>query len=115
MISQILFALLPLVGDASASLTAHYARSNGNSSLDWGDCETHVSAVAAKIGIDTITCANMSVPLDYTSSNNKTHILEVIKVPAQSGPSMGNLIVNFGGPGADGLINLAISATKLAK
>lgn len=76
-------------------------------SIEWTSCGPDIEEIAA----GPVECANLSVPLDYTDAENgKTHTLELIKAPAEEQPAAGNIIFNFGGPGAEGVINLATSS-----
>ncbi|KAL1616078.1 hypothetical protein SLS56_011559 [Neofusicoccum ribis] len=79
------------------------ARSEG---IQWGPCTLNGSL--------PIECGNVSVPLDYSSSNStKTLTLELLKVPALEKPSKGSVLINFGGPGNTGRETLAAGAAKL--
>lgn len=80
-----------------------YAR---HQDLQWGPCTLSSSL--------PIECANITVPLDY-SSPNSTELLtfELLKAPAVNKPSKGSLLMNFGGPGFPGRVSLAGGAEKL--
>ncbi|MEP6813981.1 MAG: alpha/beta hydrolase [Marmoricola sp.] len=58
--------------------------------LSWTDCAGHD------------TCATMKVPLDYAQPGGRVIDLKLLKVPA-SGPRVGSLVVNPGGPGGSGI------------
>ena len=63
----------------------------------------------------TFQCGTLEVPLDYTDkSSDKTLSLEIIKVPALKKPKLGSILFNWGGPGGDGLVNMA-SASPLVQ
>ncbi|CAI4212347.1 unnamed protein product [Parascedosporium putredinis] len=64
------------------------------------------------VGLSTLaSCSKLNVPLDYTDkSSNKTLELDLIKYPAQNGPSQGSILLNFGGPGQDGLNSMVAYA-----
>jgi pimeloyl-ACP methyl ester carboxylesterase len=49
-----------------------------------------------------VQCASVTVPLDYERPTGRTIDLALLKVPAR-GPSPASLVVNPGGPGAEGL------------
>lgn len=70
--------------------------------IEWFECDnlyTNASSVP-------ITCGTLTVPLDYTDiKSNKTHILDLIKTPAEDGPSNGTIVLSFGGPGVNAFIN----------
>ena len=87
----------------------HYQRNDNDTSfsIEWTSCPGEVEEVAT----GPVQCANILVPFDYTDKDNgKTHTLEVIKAPAEEQPALGSIIFNFGGPGAEGLVNMAQSA-----
>ena len=68
--------------------------------LQWGPCNIETGGLP-------VECAKLTVPLDYADqSSNKTLDLDLIKYPAQNGPSKGSILLNFGGPGQDGLNNM---------
>lgn len=88
--------LLGLSASVLASPTSklHYPRTE---KLQWGECDIETGGLP-------VQCAKLTVPLDYTDkTSNKTLDLDVIKYPAQNGPSKGSILLNFGGPGQDGL------------
>lgn len=62
-----------------------------------------------------IVCGSLSVPLDYTiADSNQTLDLLLYKVPVANGTeSKHSVLVNFGGPGNDGLGMLAANASAL--
>ncbi|KAI0130387.1 TAP-like protein-domain-containing protein [Xylariales sp. AK1849] len=69
-------------------------------SIKWGSCSIN--------GTLPISCGKLAVPLDYTDgSSDQTVILDLVKVDAAIQPSKGSILMNFGGPGGDGLHNLA--------
>ena len=79
-----------------ASGTALHRNQGRSNSLQWGPCNLNTTL--------PVQCAKLAVPLDYTDKScNKTLDLDVIKYPAQKGPSKGSIMLNFGGPGQDGL------------
>lgn len=55
-----------------------------------------------------------AVPLDYTSNESDSLDLRVFRVNATQQPVLGNLLVNFGGPGGAGADNLPAWAGQLA-
>jgi pimeloyl-ACP methyl ester carboxylesterase len=55
-------------------------------------------------------CARLTVPLDYRRPTGRTIDLALLKVPA-SGPRVGALVVNPGGPGASGTSYAAARGT----
>ena len=91
---------------ASQAAARPHAQRDDSYGIEWTSCPPEVEEVAT----GKVQCANISVPLDYTNKDNgKTHTLELIKAPAEEQPAAGNIIFNFGGPGAEGLVNLAQS------
>ena len=51
-------------------------------------------------GTSLVTCARLSVPLDYSdSATNATIDLSLVKVNAVKQPCKGSIILNNGGPG----------------
>ncbi|KAJ3529609.1 hypothetical protein NM208_g9679 [Fusarium decemcellulare] len=79
--------------------------------LNWGDCDPGLVITAQKLGLTTKAfCANMTVPLDYTDTeSNRTHTVEVVKVAARVEKPRGSIILNFGGPGGNGVQTLLTS------
>ncbi|PLB54183.1 proteinase [Aspergillus steynii IBT 23096] len=54
-----------------------------------------------------LQCANLTVPLDYSGElSNATVPLELFRVPAPNNRSNGSVLLNFGGPGANGRLSL---------
>ncbi|SPO06306.1 related to hydrolases or acyltransferases (alpha/beta hydrolase superfamily) [Cephalotrichum gorgonifer] len=79
---------------AQAAPQPHIPRKEG---IQWGACKHETGGLP-------VECATLAVPLDYTnSSSDETLDLALIKYPAQNGPSKGSIMLNFGGPGQDGL------------
>lgn len=70
--------------------------------IEWFECDNlYTNASSVPILRGTLT-----VPLDYTDPNsNRTHILDLIKTPAQDGPSNGTIVLSFGGPGVNAFVN----------
>ena len=61
----------------------------------------------------TFDCANVSVPLDYTIVGSEPLELNLFRVPATEEPVLGNVLINFGGPGGTGAQNLPPFAEAL--
>jgi hypothetical protein len=94
-IIQLLFFFIASVRALSLPRT-----SNQSQPIQWGPCGFN--------GTLPITCAVLDVPLDYTNeSSDEVLHLSLIKVDAAIQPSKGSILFNFGGPGADGLHELA--------
>lgn len=70
--------------------------------MKWGPCE----------GLDNpdklpVECTNLVVPLDYADDAGDEMLeLDLIRYPAQVEPRLGTILLNFGGPGQDGLNGL---------
>ncbi|KAI5924261.1 TAP-like protein-domain-containing protein [Camillea tinctor] len=87
--------LLP-VGYAQAA--ALHQRQNG---LQWGSCELNSETDLP------VECTRLAVPRDYINrSSNETIDLDIIRIQATQQPSRGSILLNFGGPGQDGLNNM---------
>lgn len=85
--------LLSLVPHASKAATV---RRSNNTEIKWGPCKLNTTL--------PVQCAQLSVPLDYTNKScSDTLNLDLIKYPAQKQPKRGSILLNFGGPGQDGL------------
>lgn len=91
-----LTALRLLFFQAVFTCTGIYAQEdNGTQEIQWGSCEI--------AGTIPLVCGNISVPLDYSDPNStETLRIELVKAPASKQPSKGNILINFGGPGASG-------------
>ncbi|KAL7619812.1 hypothetical protein AAE478_010357 [Parahypoxylon ruwenzoriense] len=69
-----------------------------SSTLQWGPCQLRENTTLP------VQCAKLTVPLDYKNeSDTRTIDLDVIRYPAQKEPKRGSILLNFGGPGQDGL------------
>ena len=74
--------------------------------IQWGTCkETYNSSVR-------VDCGRLFVPMDYTSSDDETLSLELLRVPAKRQPAK-SILLNFGGPGSEGRAPLAQLAPLL--
>lgn len=94
MFSSATFSTLFLLSVASGSTLRHHT--SRDSGIKWGPCKLNTTL--------PVQCAKLPVPLDYTDkSSNQTLDLDLIRYPAQNGPSKGSILLNFGGPGQDGL------------
>ena len=105
--------IIPLTALAVAATAAARPHEQGDDShgIEWAACPPEVEEIASL----PVQCANISVPLDYTDAENgKTHTLELIKAPVQNATSVGSIIFNFGGPGAEGLVNMATNGVVYA-
>ena len=76
----------------------------------WSSCAAFVGDVS---GIPSAQCGTVAVPVDYARPDGAAAQLAVIKVPA-TGPRIGVLIVNPGGPGASAVDTVASMGSALA-
>lgn len=76
----------------------------------WSSCAAFVDDVSR---LPTAQCGTVAVPVDYTKPQGAQAQLAIIKVPA-TGPRIGVLIVNPGGPGASGVDTVAGMGAALA-
>ncbi|KAK4145064.1 TAP-like protein-domain-containing protein [Dichotomopilus funicola] len=89
-----------LVALGSSVIHAATTKLRGNSGIQWGKCDIETQGLP-------VECARLPVPLDYSNgSSAETLDLALIRYPAQNGPSQGTILLNFGGPGQDGLNNM---------
>lgn len=86
--------IAPLV--ATQGLAAVLCR---DEKIKWGDCDIDTAGLP-------VQCGKLKVPLDYTNDSSTTIDLELIKLSATKQPApKGSILLNFGGPGGDGLNN----------
>ncbi len=76
----------------------------------WSSC---ASFVADASSIPTAQCGTVAVPVDYAKPDGAQAQLAVIRIPA-TGPRIGALVVNPGGPGASAVDTVASMASALA-
>jgi pimeloyl-ACP methyl ester carboxylesterase len=76
----------------------------------WSSCSQFFSGVSP---IPSAQCGTVAVPVDYAKPEGAQAQLAVLKVPA-SGPKIGVLIVNPGGPGASAVDTVASMGAALA-
>jgi pimeloyl-ACP methyl ester carboxylesterase len=77
---------------------------------DWGNCAPFVADTG---GIPTAHCTMVPVPVDYDHPGGQQARLAVIRIPA-TGPRIGSLLVNPGGPGASAVDTVATMGAALA-
>ncbi|MFD3699025.1 alpha/beta hydrolase [Streptomyces sp. NPDC058646] len=94
-------------GPAAAPAGDPLARFHGQR-LRWGDCpEERVPA--------GMRCAALQVPLDYAAPAKGTVPIALARIPATDGKKrIGSLLLNFGGPGGQGVAGLAADPDLLA-
>ena len=91
--------LLALAASAAQAIPQPVAPRDDDG-IQWGKCDIETEGLP-------VECAKLPVPLDYTDDScQKTLDLALIRYPAQKGPSKGTILLNFGGPGQDGLNNM---------
>lgn len=76
----------------------------------WSSCATWVPDTSR---IPAAQCGTVAVPVDYAKPDGPQAQLAVIRVPA-SGPRIGALVVNPGGPGASAVDTVASMGAALA-
>ena len=81
---------------------------NNTTTLTWAPCNLDFPEELAAAVTTPIDCANLEVPLDYTSPESKETIqLQLIRVSATQEPAKGSIIFNPGGPGGSGVEEIA--------
>ncbi|KAF1817389.1 alpha/beta-hydrolase [Eremomyces bilateralis CBS 781.70] len=95
---------------ALALLTGSYAIPHGQlqnrlAGIQWADCPPELNAFDPHGR--TFGCGTLEVPLDYTGEIPGTLKLDLLKVPAMKESKKGSILFNWGGPGGDGVFNMA--------
>ena len=104
--SALLSLLLLIVAAAATLPIAPIA----NATLTWGNCGRFLSHPD---GVPTAQCTTVPVPIDYDNPGAGQAQLAVIRIPA-TGPRIGALLMNPGGPGASAVDAVAAMAIQLA-
>jgi len=78
--------------------------------LSWGSCRQILHSPA---DVPTAQCGSVPVPVDYNKPGGAQVQLAVIRIPA-TGPRIGSLMVNPGGPGASAVDMVAAMGPGLA-
>ncbi len=94
----------------AAAATPSQADPPYSTALVWSSC---VGVVADVSQLPTAQCGTVAVPVDYAKPQGAQAQLAIIKVPA-TGPRIGVLIVNPGGPGASAVDTVAGMGAALA-
>ena len=103
--AAVLAATAPL-----AALAAPTQSGPDDSGFNWQPCEFEADVESAF----KYECSNYTVPLDYLDeSSNKTLQLQVTRVPAVNGESLGSIFFNFGGPGFEARRSLAYQTDEI--
>ncbi|HSS23698.1 MAG TPA: alpha/beta hydrolase [Mycobacterium sp.] len=103
-------ALLSLMLTAVAAVAALVAAPMAGATLTWGNCARFLKHPD---DVPTAQCAGVPVPVDYNNPGAGTAQLAVIRIPA-TGPRIGALLMNPGGPGASAVDAVAALAAGLA-
>jgi pimeloyl-ACP methyl ester carboxylesterase len=104
--SALLLLVLPIVAAVAAIPIAPTA----NATLTWGNCARFLSHPG---GAPTAQCTTVPVPIDYDNPGAGQAQLAVIRIPA-TGPRIGALLINPGGPGASAVDAVAAMGVDLA-
>lgn len=107
MTRALLVATVAALLAALLSATAWSAPGPGVPRLTWGPCEP--TSPPAQAGFQ---CATATVPLDHRDPGGRTIELAVIRKPA-TGPRIGSLFLNPGGPGGSGTAQISSWITLL--
>ncbi|MDT5084003.1 MAG: hypothetical protein QOJ61_1046, partial [Mycobacterium sp.] len=78
--------------------------------LNWGSCSQIISSPG---DVPSAQCATVAVPVDYANPGGAQVQLAVIRIPA-TGPRIGSLLINPGGPGASAVDMVAAMGPDLA-
>lgn len=82
----------------------------GTCAIQWAPCDP----TKFNTTILPFQCGNLAVPLDYTDPANEQKLsLDLIKIPAASGPKLGSILFNLGGPGVPNLRDISLLAPTL--
>jgi len=103
-----------LVGGAAAlsALAAasplHHDRALDTTTIQWAPCDIPNATLP-------LECGNLTVPLDYTDKkSNATLRLDLLRAPASKKcDKKRSILLNFGGPGADGVADFALFAERM--
>jgi hypothetical protein len=108
MFSFVASTSLLLLSVVQGSPTRLHNLQNRGEGIQWGPCNFETGEVP-------VQCGKLAVPLDYTDENNcQTIDLDLIKLPATQQPAKGSILLNFGGPGGDGLHNMLSYGVRMA-
>ncbi len=101
--SALLSLVLPVAAALATSPSAH-------ATLTWGNCGRFLKHPD---DVPTAQCTTVAVPVDYANPAAGQVQLAVIRIPA-TGPRIGALLVNPGGPGASAVDMVAAMGPQLA-
>lgn len=93
---------------SSAQATALVQRTQSHGTIEWSPCKIPNATVP-------LECGTLTVPLDYTDKKgNATLELQLQRAPAkQKSKNAKSILLNFGGPGADGIADFAYFAKRM--
>ncbi|KAM7195851.1 TAP-like domain containing protein [Rhypophila sp. PSN 637] len=78
--------------------------------IEWKPCEFEDDGK----GDGPLECGNLTVPLDYTNpESDNRFIVELLRSRAIKSPSRGSVLLNFGGPGSDGVKGIRFDSSSL--
>lgn len=108
-----LYSYTHLVGAAALSALAvasplHHGRAFDTTTIQWTPCDIPNATLP-------LECGNLTVPLDYTDTkSNATLRLDLLRAPASKKcDKKRSILLNFGGPGADGVADFAFFAERM--
>jgi pimeloyl-ACP methyl ester carboxylesterase len=104
--SALLSLVLPIVAAVATIPIAPIA----SATLTWGNCGRFLSH---SDNVPSAQCTSVPVPIDYDNPGAGQAQLAVIRIPA-TGPRIGALLINPGGPGASAVDAVAAMGTQLA-
>lgn len=101
----------------SAALPTSSSHTSGSTAIDWQPCNLDFPAAvetAIEAHGDTVYCAILTVPLDYTeSSEGETLDLQLVRIKATKEPFKGSILTNPGGPGGSGVDWIAVDGPSI--
>ncbi|QEW04300.1 alpha/beta hydrolase [Microbacterium lushaniae] len=87
--------------------------------IDFGLCAefAQTETASALFASESLECAHLEVPMDYTAPSEERMRIGVLRVPAQGSPEerLGSLVINPGGPGESGMLIAAALSLRLAE
>ena len=101
-----LFFLISLFACGSEEVSTYRDQTSSTSSESSEAFDTAGSAPPASITwkscYQNYECGVVEVPIDYQGPSLETIQIDLVRIPASTDPSLGPLLINFGGPGASG-------------
>ncbi|PSK34774.1 hypothetical protein B9Z65_1357 [Elsinoe australis] len=91
--------LLPLIGAASSSGPVP-GFDGSDARIEWRPCSPQTGLDSPRNGISSFDCGELSVPLDYTNESSSERLtLHLRRLLARKQPSVGSILLNYGGLG----------------